>query len=351
MPSGAIPRAAGPFLAPAAGPLGGRGALAIIRRAMTRIVVTGAAGQVGSELVPALRARYGRDAVLATDLHEPSEEMAAAGPFERLDATDAHAFRDLVRGFKADALYHLVSILSAKGEERPLRAWQVNMGCLVNALETARAHRCAVFVPSSIAAFGPETPADPAPQTTVQRPTSMYGITKVSGELLCDYYHRRWGVDTRGLRFPGLVSWTAQPGGGTTDYAVEIFHRALAGGRYTCFLAPETRLDMMYMPDAVRAAVELMAAPADRLVHRNAYNVTAMQFTPAELAGAIRRHLPGFEIDYEVDPVRQAIAESWPRRLDDSAAREEWGWRPEFDLPAMTADMLDHLATRAVAAP
>ena len=297
---------------------------------MSRIVVTGAAGQVGSELVPALRARHGRDAVLATDLHEPSDALAAAGPFARLDCTDAHAFRDLVREFRADVVYHLVSILSAKGEERPLKAWQVNMNCLVNALETARAHRCAVFVPSSIAAFGPETPPDPTPQVTVQRPTSMYGITKVAGELLCEYYHRRWGVDARGLRYPGLISWTAQPGGGTTDYAVEIFHRALADGRYTCFLAADTRLDMMYMPDAVRAAVELMAAPADRLVHRNAYNVTAMQFTPAELAAAIRRQLPGFEIDYRIDPVRQAIAESWPRRLDDSAARAEWGWRPQL---------------------
>jgi nucleoside-diphosphate-sugar epimerase len=317
---------------------------------MTRVLVTGAAGQVGSELVPVLRERYGREAVLASDLHEPAPEMAAGGPFVRLDCTDAHTFRDLVREQKIDTLYHLVSILSAKGEERPLKAWQVNMGCLVNALETARAHRCAVFVPSSIAAFGPSTPPDPTPQDTLQRPTSMYGVTKVAGELLCDYYHQRWGVDVRGLRYPGLISWTAEPGGGTTDYAVDIFHQALAEGRYTCFLAEGTQLDMMYMPDAIRAAVELMEADPARLVHRNAFNVTAMQLTPARLAEAIRRHLPGFEIDYRVDPVRQAIAESWPRRLDDSAAREEWGWRPRYDLEAMTADMIEHLSARLATA-
>lgn len=317
---------------------------------MTRILVTGAAGQVGSELVPALRERYGRDAVLATDLHEPAAALADSGPFTRLDCTDAHAFRDLVRETKPATIYHLVSILSAKGEERPLKAWQVNMGCLVNALETARAHGAAVFVPSSIAAFGPETPADPTPQVTVQRPTSMYGITKVAGELLCQYYFERWGVDVRGLRYPGLISWTAEPGGGTTDYAVDIFHQALAHGRYTCFLEADTQLDMMYMPDAVRSSIELMEADPARLVHRNAYNVTAMQLTPARLAEEIRRHLPGFEIDYAVDPVRQGIADSWPKRLDDSAARVEWGWQPRYDLGGMTAEMLEHLTARLAAA-
>jgi nucleoside-diphosphate-sugar epimerase len=218
------------------------------------------------------------------------------------------------------------------------------MECVVNALEVAREEGCALFFPSSIAAFGPDSPRDPTPQVTVQRPTSIYGITKVAGELLCDYYRLRWGIDTRGVRYPGLISYSQPPGGGTTDYAVEIFHAALAEGRYTCFLAEGTQLDMMYMPDAVRAAIELMEADGDRLRHRNAYNVTATQVTPESLAAEIRRRLPGFTIDYRVDPVRQRIADSWPRRLDDSAAREDWGWRPEYDLAALTADMIAHLA-------
>src|SRR5690606_23694882 len=215
-----------------------------------------------------------------------------------------------------------------------------NMQTLVHVLEAARERGAAVFVPSSIAAFGPGTPADPTPQDTIQRPTSMYGVTKVAGELLCDYYAHRFGVDVRGLRYPGLISYTAPPGGGTTDYAVEIFHHALLHGRYTCFLAPDTQLDMMYMADAVRASIEVMLADASSLQHRNAFNVTAMQLTPASLARAIREHLPAFEIDYDVDPVRQAIADSWPRRLDDSAARTEWGWRHEYDLPRMVGDMI-----------
>lgn len=315
---------------------------------MTRILVTGAAGQIGSELVPALRERYGREAVLATDIRRPEGDGGPLtdGPFELLDATDPAAFAAAVAHHRAGTVYHLVAILSAKGEARPLRAYEINMGCLLNALETAREAGCSLFVPSSIAAFGPTTPPDPAPQDTVQRPTSMYGITKVAGELLCDYYHRRWGVDTRGLRYPGLISWAGEPGGGTTDYAVEIFHQAVTEGRYTCFLAPDTRLDMMYMPDAIRAAIELMEADPARLEHRNAYNLAAVQLTPEALAAAIRHHLPGFAIDYDVDPVRQAIADSWPRRVDDAAARSEWGWRPRWDLEAMTADMIAHLTAR-----
>jgi nucleoside-diphosphate-sugar epimerase len=220
------------------------------------------------------------------------------------------------------------------------------MSSLQAVLEVAREQGCAVFTPSSIGVFGPLTPKDPTPQDTLMRPRTMYGITKVAGELLCDYYHDRYGVDTRGVRYPGLVSYGAPPGGGTTDWAVEIYHKAVEHGRYRCFLGPDTQLDMMYMPDAVRAAMAIMEADADRLVHRNAFNVTAMQLTPERLAAEIRVHLPEFEIEYEIDPVRQGIADSWPDRIDDSAARAEWGWAPAFDAAAMTADMLSHLKTR-----
>ena len=315
---------------------------------MKRILVTGAGGQIGSELVPALRARYGDANVLATDLRTPSAELMEGGPFQILDATDPRSIGGATVRHRADTIYHLAAILSAVGERDPRLAYHVNMDGVHSVLEVAREQSCAVFVPSSIAAFGPSTPPDPTPQDTIQRPTSIYGITKVAGELLCDYYHLRFGVDTRGVRYPGLISYGAPPGGGTTDYAVEIFHKALAEGRYTCFLGPGTQLDMMYMPDAIRAAIELMEADPARLVHRNAFNVTAMQLTPERLADAIRRHIPAFELAFEVDPGRQAIADSWPRRIDDSAAREEWGWRAEYDLLTMTADMLEHLREGAV---
>jgi nucleoside-diphosphate-sugar epimerase len=313
---------------------------------MRRILVTGAVGQVGSELVPALRSRYGADAVLATDLRDTDDSSLRDGPFAVLDCTDAPAVARAVREHGADTIFHLAALLSATAEARPGAAWRINVGTLMHVLDVARETGCAVFTPSSIGAFGPGTPRDPAPQDTIQRPTTMYGVTKVAGELLCDYYHHRYGVDARGLRFPGLISYVAPPGGGTTDYAVEIFHEALRCGRYTCFLAADTQLDMMFMPDAVRATIELMEADPSRLRHRNAFNVTAMQFTPAELAAEIRRHLPDLAIEYEVDPVRQAIADSWPRRLDDSAAREEWGWRPEWSLADMTAEMLARLGAR-----
>jgi nucleoside-diphosphate-sugar epimerase len=313
---------------------------------MKRILVTGAAGQVGTELVPALRTTYGDDAVLATDLRQPTDGPLLDGRFETLDCTDAPALAAVVRRHEADAVYHLAALLSATAERSPQLAYDVNMGTLVNVLEVAREAGCAVFTPSSIGAFGPTTPREPAPQDTIQRPTTMYGVTKVAGELLCDYYHTRFGVDTRGLRYPGLISYVAPPGGGTTDYAVDIFYHALEQGRYTCFLSADTQLDMMYMPDAIRAAMEVMEAEAGRLRHRNAFNVTAMQFTPAVLADAIRSHVPDFSIDYDVDPVRQRIADSWPRRLDDSAAREEWGWAPRYDMAQMTADMLAHLQVK-----
>ncbi len=311
---------------------------------MKRILVTGALGQIGSELVPALRAAYGVGAVIASDLRAPAE--AGEGRFVQLDCTDAAALAALVSERRVDTIFHLAALLSATAEKAPQKAYQINLGTLVNVLEVARENGCAVFTPSSIGAFGPSTPRDPAPQDTIQRPTTMYGVTKVAGELLCDYYYRRFGVDTRGVRYPGLVSYVSPPGGGTTDYAVDIFYCALERGRYTCFLSADTQLDMMYMPDAIRAAMELMEVDASVLRHRNAFNVTAMQLTPARLATAIAGHLPGFEIDYDVDPARQAIAGSWPRRIDDTAAREEWGWRPEYGLEAMTTDMLEHLSLK-----
>jgi nucleoside-diphosphate-sugar epimerase len=312
---------------------------------MSRIVVTGAAGQVGSEMVTALRSRYGQEAVLATDIKLPNAAMEP-GSFLLLDVTDAAAVSEIVREHEADKIFHLAAILSARGEAAPQAAWAVNMGGLYNVLEVARQEGCAVFTPSSIAAFGPSTPPDPTPQDTIQRPSTVYGVTKVAGELLCDYYFERFGVDARGVRYPGLISHVTPPGGGTTDFAVEIYYEAVANGRYTCFLGPETQLDMMYMPDAIRGSIELMEAPADHLIHRNAFNMTAMQVTPESLAAAIREHIPDFSISYDVDPVRQAIADSWPRRIDDTAARDEWGWQPEHDLASMTEDMIVQLRAR-----
>ena len=319
---------------------------------MKRILVTGAAGQIGTELVPALLQRYEGAEVVATDIRDLQEPLPEGAEYRRLDCTDGAAVAGIVDEAGIDIIYHLAAILSATAEGIPRKAWRVNMDGLYNGLEAAREQDVAVFTPSSIAAFGPETPPDPTPQDTVQRPRTIYGVSKVAGELLADYYHARFGVDARGVRYPGLISHAAPPGGGTTDYAVEIFHAALLDGRYSCYLAADTQLDMMYMPDALRAAMELMDAPAARLRHRNAFNVTAMQLTPERLARSIREHIPGFEIAYDVDPERQRIAESWPRRVDDSAAREEWGWAPEHDLPSMVEDMLTRLAHRlGVASP
>lgn len=314
------------------------------------ILVTGALGQIGSELVPELRRRCGDDRVIASDLRMmPPGAAAPAGRHEHLDCTYCQQLLEIVRRHDVGTIYHLAALLSATAEAKPQVAWSLNMGSLYNVLEVARQYHCSVFFPSSIGAFGPTTPHDRTPQVTVQRPTTMYGVTKVAGELLCDYYAQRFGVDARGLRLPGLISYVAPPGGGTTDYAVDIFHQALRYRHYSCFLGAETRLDMMYMPDAIRAMIELMDVDPGRLRHRNAYNVTAMSVTPAEIADEIRRHVPSFAIDYHVDPVRQAIADSWPRSLDDSAAREDWGWRPQFDLSAMTADMLARLRERMTA--
>lgn len=309
---------------------------------MKRALVTGAGGQVGTELVAALGALYGRENVLATDLR-PDAAATLGGPFAPLDCTDGDAVQATLRRFRPDTVFHLAALLSVAGEERPRLAYRVNLGGLVNVLEAARAEGSAVFFPSSIASFGPSIPLDDVPQEAAQRPVTMYGITKASGEMICDFYHLRFGVDTRGVRFPGLISHVAEPGGGTTDYAVAAFREAAARGAHTCPLRPDTQLDMMYMPDAIRAVIELMEADPGRLAHRNAYNITAMQFTPQMLAAAIGRHLPHFRMDYRVDPLRQSIADSWPRRLDDSAAREEWGWHAGYDLAAMTADMFARL--------
>jgi len=310
---------------------------------MRRILVTGALGQIGSELVPALQDHYGTEQVIASDLRIMATGRQVVGICEHLDCTQPQQVLEVIRRHDIGAIYHLAALLSAVAEERPHVAWSVNMGGLYNVLEAARQYRCQVFFPSSIGAFGPSTPRRHTPQVTVQRPTTMYGVTKVAGELLCDYYAGRFGVDTRGLRLPGLISYVAMPGGGTTDYAVEIFYSALRYKHYSCFLKRDTRLDMMYMPDAIRAMIALMEADAGRLLHRNAYNVSAMSITPAELAAEIRKHIAEFAIDYRVDPVRQAIAESWPQSIDAGAARQEWGFAPGFNLATMTADMLARL--------
>jgi nucleoside-diphosphate-sugar epimerase len=311
---------------------------------MRRILVTGALGQIGAELIPALRERYGADRIVASDIRmRPTVNLREAEVFAHVDCTRPHLLHETVRRYDVGTIYHLAALLSAVAEEKPQIAWSVNMGGLYNVLEVARQFDCAVFFPSSIGAFGPSTPRELTPQVAIQRPTTMYGVTKVSGELLCDYYATRFDVDTRGLRLPGLISHTALPGGGTTDYAVDIFRQAIRYRHYTCYLRADTQLDMMYMSDATRAMIELMQADPVKLIHRNAYNVTAMSITPENLAMAITERISGFEIDYKVDATRQAIADSWPRSLDDSAARAEWGWAPRFDLASMCDDMIAEL--------
>ena len=311
---------------------------------MKRILITGALGQIGSELTSFLRKRYGNENVVASDIKPIPEGIADQNePFEHIDCLDAQEIYSAVKKYKIDAIFHLAAILSARGEENPQLAWKVNINGIYNVLEIARENKCAVFTPSSIAAFGPSTPKDNTPQETVQRPNTIYGLTKVAGELLCDYYYSKYGVDTRGVRFPGIISYVTLPGGGTTDYAVNIFYQALKQKKYTCFLDKDTYLDMMYMPDALKAALNLMEADPSRLKHRNAYNVTAESFNPDQLAREIKKYIPDFEINYDVDPMRQAIADSWPNRLDDSAAREDWGWSPDYNLETMTKDMIEKL--------
>jgi nucleoside-diphosphate-sugar epimerase len=313
---------------------------------MKRILVTGALGQVGSELVVTLRQRYGVDNVVASDLRMPFEHACAEGFFLRVDCTDCTVVKQAVEKYQIDTIFHLAALLSAVAEAKPHAAWDVNMGGLYNVLEVARENRCAVFFPSSIGAFGPTTPMHDTPQDTLQRPTTMYGVTKVAGELLCDYYHKRFGVDTRGVRFPGIISTATKPGGGTTDYAVEMFYAAIRDKRYTSYLKRGTYLDMMYMPDAIKAAIQLMEADPRRFAHRNSFNVTAMSFEPEMLAAEIRRHIPDFVLDYQIDPMLQAIADSWPNKLDDTCARQEWGWKPDYGLASMAEDMFKVLGER-----
>ncbi|MCK5599531.1 L-threonine 3-dehydrogenase [bacterium] len=314
---------------------------------MKKILVTGAVGQIGSELTMTLRKRYGAENVVAAGRKtKPSAELRDSGPFEFIEVTDYDAVNAVVKKYDVGTIYHLAAILSAVGEAKPQLAWKVNVDGVMVMLELSREYGCALMVPSSIGAFGPSTPKDGTPQDTIQRPTSMYGVTKVSGEILCDYYYTKYGVDTRGLRYPGLISHVALPGGGTTDYAVDIYYKALEDKKYECFLSEGTRMDMMYMPDAIDAAIDLMEADPSNLEHRNAFNVTAMNFTPKEIAQSVKKVIPDFEISYKIDPVRQGIADSWPNSMDDSAARKEWGWDPKFGLEKMTEDMLKNLSKK-----
>ncbi|WP_046214163.1 L-threonine 3-dehydrogenase [Paenibacillus wulumuqiensis] len=313
---------------------------------MKRILVTGALGQIGSELVVKLREIYGADHVVATDLRSSAHEITRSGPFELLDVTNGKAMFEIAKRYEVDTVIHLAALLSATAEEKPLLAWNLNMGGLMNALEISRELGCQFFTPSSIGAFGPSTPKDNTPQDTIQRPNTMYGVNKVSGELLCDYYFHKYGLDTRGLRFPGLISYMTPPGGGTTDYAVEIYYAAVTTGRYTSYIAKDSNMDMMYMPDALDAIINLMEADSYRLVHRNSFNVTAMSVDPEAIAAAIREEFPGFILDYDVDPKRQAIADSWPHSIDATAAKAEWGFQARYDLKAMTKDMLSQLSAR-----
>jgi nucleoside-diphosphate-sugar epimerase len=313
---------------------------------MKRILITGALGQIGSELTMKLRETYGTDNVIATDIKKNDSEAAQSGPFETVDVTNLNKMGEVAKKYNVDTVMHLAALLSATAEAKPVLAWNLNMGGLMNALETARELKAQFFTPSSIGAFGPSTPKDSTPQDTIMRPTTMYGVNKVAGELLGDYYYHKFGVDTRGLRFPGLISHVALPGGGTTDYAVEIYYEAIKNGRYTSYIDKGTYMDMMYMPDALNAIIDLMEGDPCNLIHRNSFNVTAMSFDPEEIANEIKKHIPSFELTYNVDPVRQKIADSWPNSIDAIAAEEEWGFKFEYDLAKMTQDMINKLTNK-----
>ena len=312
---------------------------------MKNILIIGATGQIGSELTMKLRSLYPSGNVVAGYIPgaEPKGELLESGPAALVDITNPTQIAEAVEKYNIDTIYNLAAVLSAVAETKPQLAWKIGVGGLYNVLEVSREKNCAVFTPSSIGSFGPGTPKVLTPQDTIQRPTTMYGVTKVTGELLSDYYAKRFGVDTRSVRFPGLISYVTPPGGGTTDYAVDIYYSACKGEKFYCPLKPGTFMDMMYMPDALRAAVEIMEADPSKLVHRNSFNIASMSFDPEMIYSKIKENVPGFEMEYKLDPLRQAIADSWPDSLDDTCARAEWGWKPEFDLEKMTQDMLFHL--------
>ncbi len=307
------------------------------------ILIIGACGQIGTELTFTLREKYGSDVVVASDIREGSENLMESGPFEPLDATDYDALEELVAYYEIDEVYLMAAMLSATAEKFPERAWNLNMNSLFNVLNLAKEKKIKkIFWPSSIAVFGPNTPKQNTAQNTIMEPSTVYGISKQSGERWCDYYHHKFGVDVRSVRYPGLISWKTMPGGGTTDYAVEIYHKALSDNKYTCFLKEDTELPMMYMNDAIRATLQIMESDAKKVKVRSSYNLAAMSFTPAEISQSIKNHISNFKVSYKPDS-RQAIADSWPSNIDDSKAQKDWGWKAEYDLERTTQEMLKNL--------
>lgn len=314
---------------------------------MGTILIIGACGQIGTELTKKLRELYGKDNVIASDVRKGDPEFVASGPFEVVNALDFNQVEEVIEKYKVEEVYLMAALLSATAEKNPAFAWDLNMNSLFHVLNLAKAEKIKkIFWPSSIAVFGPTTPKQNTPQYTVMEPSTVYGISKQSGERWCEYYHNIYGVDVRSIRYPGLISWSTLPGGGTTDYAVDIYHKALSDGSYTCFLSEDTRLPMMYMDDAIRATIEIMQAPAENIKIRSSYNLSAMDFTPKEIAETIKQHIPDFTIAYEPD-FRQKIADSWPQSIDDSHARNDWNWQHQYGLDAMTTDMLEHLSSMA----
>ncbi|MCR4765959.1 MAG: NAD-dependent epimerase/dehydratase family protein [Bacteroidaceae bacterium] len=312
---------------------------------MKNILVIGATGQIGSELTMELRSRYGDSHVVAGYIRgaEPKGVLKDSGPAAIADVTDGDAIAEVVKKYDIDTIYNLAALLSVVAESMPRLAWKIGVGGLWNVLEVAREHHCAAFTPSSIGSFGLSTPHVMTPQDTIQRPGTIYGVSKVTTELLSDYYFNKYGVDTRSVRFPGIISYVTPPGGGTTDYAVDIYYYAVRGEKFVCPLQPGTLMDMIYMPDALHAAIMLMEADASKLLHRNAFNLASMSFAPETIYEEIKKHIPQFEMEYQIDPLKQHIADSWPDCMDDSCARLEWGWQPKYDLAAMTTDMLEKL--------